>query len=236
MKSYWIKIALGALFIFAVGMGGIYAVRSVSGKINRTMNSTDPITLPIAFVSFKLNGTRLGSIDRVILLRNEPKHISSAKVVLKLNDSSSLALLRGCRLALDDVEHVNEKTSFRCATGDSANGLTPIGFVSVRGTSDSFPLLMPEKAARDLRQTRFEMHGHEFNVSSDDDSASASLEARADSIDAASERVADSISQLGDSIVEAMGKKADSLRNNPPKPHVRVPVRNPHQPASPARP
>ncbi|MEP6574002.1 MAG: hypothetical protein ABJD11_14965 [Gemmatimonadota bacterium] len=236
MKNYWTKIALGVLLVFGIGMGAVYGAKAMGGKISHAMNSTDPISLPIAFVPFKLNGTKLGSVDKVILLRTEPRHIASAKVILELTDPGSVSKLQGCSLALDDVEHLNEHTTFRCASADSEQGLTSIGYAIIRGTTDSFPLLMPTKAANDLRQTKFELHGKDFNMSSDSDSASDALDARADSIDDASDRVADSMSHISDSLVEGMSKRADSIRNHPAQPGARVRAHSPHAPVPPARP
>jgi hypothetical protein len=215
MRNYWIRIALGAFAVFAVGMV-IHNVGSrAKDSIENTLNSTDPISLPIAFVPFRLDGQKVGTIKKVVLLRNDPKHISSVRVVVEMADSQGVNLLQDCLIAVDDLERLNDRSTFRCQQADTAgSGLEHFGVVSISGTTDSFPLLLPASAVQDIKTTALEIHiGHQQAMT---DSVNEAVEAQTDSISAVAEARADSISaaaeRMGDSISRAATRMADSIR------------------------
>ncbi len=227
MTNYWLRIAFGIVVIFAIGMG-IHSV--VGGFKHKISETSDPISIPIAFVPFKLNGEKLGDIDKISLLRDDPKHISSVQVVISLADSHSVARLRDCQVAIDDVEGLNERSTFRCQTGDTASsGLLPFGVVVLRGTDESFPLLLPEKAVKDLRDASFQLDGHGFTVESRSDSLDEARDRQADSVENAAERRTDSISadasRLADSIRNGRGIPPAPVEAAAPKDPVKVKVR-----------
>src|SRR5688572_12473412 len=99
MRNYWLRIALGAAAIFTVGMIGVSLARQGVGRVRGVVEGSGPITLPIAFVPFKLDGQRLGNVSKVVLLRDAPKRISSVELEIKLKDSVLARGLEGCNLA-----------------------------------------------------------------------------------------------------------------------------------------
>jgi len=106
MRNYWVRIAFGALAIFTVGMIGITLARQGVGRVRGVVEGSGPITLPIPFVSFKLDGQKLGTLDKVVLLRDAPKSISAVALTIKLRDSVMARGLEGCRLAANfDAQH-----------------------------------------------------------------------------------------------------------------------------------
>ncbi len=212
MRNYWIRIAAGALGIFAVGMLVITAVRGVKNTVTSTIHSSDPIPIPlIGLVPFRLGSTPLGSLSRIEFLRSDPQHLSGVRVLVKLADSVSADRLRDCQIALDDVENIDENTTFRCQTpGDSLAGLEPFGVVIVRGTGDSFPLLLPGRTVADLRQTSFHLDRHGFQITSPGDRARAQLAARTDSMEVALDQLIDARQDS----VDALREKADQLEDS----------------------
>ena len=72
MRNYWLKILLGALGIFAVGMIGVTMVRSGIAKVNSVVHGDGPITIPLGLIPFALAGERLGKLDHVTLHREAP--------------------------------------------------------------------------------------------------------------------------------------------------------------------
>ena len=66
MRNYWLRIALGAAAIFTVGMIGVSLARQGVGHVRGVVEGSGPITLPVAFVPFKLDGRKLGTITKVI--------------------------------------------------------------------------------------------------------------------------------------------------------------------------
>lgn len=204
MRNYWIKIVAGALGIFAVGMLGITGFRAVRGKVVDTINSTDPIPIPvIGLVPFKLDNQKLGSVSRVEFTRSDPERVSGVRVLVKLADSIQPERLGQCQLALDDVDNIGERTTFRCepTTGPVA-GLEPFGVVVIKNSTDTFPLLLPAKAVADLRSTHIRFNKHGLQVGSDGDAFQAVFSERTDSI-----------RQQLEARVEARGDSVDSLKD-----------------------
>ena len=200
MRNYWLKIVLSAFGIFAVGMVVITGFRSVKTKVTTTLKSSDPIPIPlIGLVPFRLDSARLGSISRVEFLRTDPEHVAGVRVVVKLADSLAIDRLRSCEIALDDADNIDERTTFRCsAPGAPGTALERFGFIALNGGSDSFPLLLPSKAADELRQTTIRLDESGLHISGHRTAAEVA-EARIDSI---RESLSDRISALTDSVEE----------------------------------
>lgn len=200
MRLYWAKIILGALAIFAIGMVIKKAVDSARDHVTMITDSAEPLTIPFPFgiMPFRLDGNRLGNVERLTLLRDSPKGISNFQVHVKLADSVSPDLLRQCLLVFDDPENINENSTFRCQAAADTGGLTlvPYGEVSVEGVEGTFPILLTEAAIADLRS----------------EDATDQFEASADSVADEMEAYADSMGDLADSITNVNMEMADSIR------------------------
>jgi hypothetical protein len=219
MRSYWLRILLGALAVFAIGMVGVSMIRRGRAKVTEVMAGTGPLTIPLPFVPFQLDGNKLGMVEQLVVNRNAPKKVSSVDLQVKLDDSLLVQGLAGCRLAAnlesdstkpDDVNvHVNrmgEKAFFFCAKGDS--GLVPFGTVTLEPGHVSVPLLVPTSLAETLQNGRW---GDESGDSTD------VMAERAESIADAAEAVADSIQEVQrdsrrEQVREIKSRMADSLR------------------------
>ena len=106
MRNYWLRIALGALAIFTVGMIGVTLARQGVGRVRHVVEGSGPITVPLAFIPFHLNGEKLGTVSRVVLLREAPKQISAVQLEAKVRDSAVARGLAGCRLTAN-LERIN---------------------------------------------------------------------------------------------------------------------------------
>ncbi len=206
MRNYWIKIAAGAFGIFAVGMLVVTGFRLVKSKVTTTLNSNDPIPIPlIGLVPFRVDSAKLGSVSRVEFLRSDPEHVSGVRVIVKLADSVRQDRLRDCILALQSVDNIDEKTTFSCQTTSAPMGtLEPFGTVIVRrnGGADTLALLLPGKAVADLRGTTIRINGHGIQVNGPHDVVAEALEAQTDSmheaLDARIDARSDSVDELKD--------------------------------------
>ncbi len=96
MRNYWLRIALGAAAIFSVGMIGISLARQGAHHVRGVVEGSGPISLSIPFLSFNLNGQKLGRIGRIMLLREAPKRISAVELEIELRDSVVARGLEGC--------------------------------------------------------------------------------------------------------------------------------------------
>jgi ElaB/YqjD/DUF883 family membrane-anchored ribosome-binding protein len=199
MKSYWVKIVLGAIGIFAIGMVIVTAIRKATNQVRVYSETSDPISIPFPFgiVPFRLDGDRLGTVEHLTLLRDSPDRISNIRLVIKLADSVESSRLANCFLVVTDVEHLDNNTTFKCQGADTAGlELVHYGEVELEGSGATFPLLLPASAVADLQS----------------ESGSDEMEARIDSISNAAEAMADSLSELADSITDANMEMADSIR------------------------
>jgi len=232
MRNYWLKILGGAFGIFAVGMLLITAFRGVRSKVTSTLNSSDPIPIPlVGLVPFRLDDSRLGSLTRLEFLRSDPEHVSGVRVLVKLADTVGLERLRSCQLTVDDVEGINERTTFRCVTpGGHLADFEPFGTVVIRGRGDSFPLLLPRKTVTELRGTTIRLDHDGLHVEgprkrlgialaartdSIRDALDARIDARADSVDDLrdqAEALEDSSTNLGSVERRRVQRSADSVR------------------------
>jgi hypothetical protein len=204
MRNYWLKIAAGALGIFAAGMLLNTAFKSASSKVTSAINSSDPIPIPlIGLVPFRLDGEKLGRLSRVEFVRSGPKHVSGVRVLVKLADSADLQRLRACQFAIDDVEHIDENTTFRCqGTQGPVPGLEPFGRVIINGSPDTLPLLLPSRAVSKLRRTTIQLDHSGLHIETPPDPVAEALQARTDSLQ-----------ELFDSRVDARSDSVDSLRD-----------------------
>jgi hypothetical protein len=212
MRNYWLRIALGALAIFSVGMIGVTLARQGVSRVRGVVEGSGPISFPLPFVPFKLDGQKLGQVSRVVLLRETPKQISAVELEVELRDSLVAKGLAGCRLAAHlDSERGPEgseihagrisRSVFSCVTGgEPTPDLQEFGRVMFQPGDVTVPLLLPSDIVEDLREGRFES----------EDSVNA--DALADSIAEVADSIAEEAEARADSIAEAAEIRADSIR------------------------
>ena len=154
--TYWIRIALGALAIFAVGMLITTGIRRGHDSVEYIVDGSGPISVPLLGLTFRMDGEPIGGIERLRLLRSAPRHIDSAVVVVKMTDGSSPAWDEGCRLTVQDAQHLNQETSFTCADSASAVALdlVPFGHVEFKPSGRTVAVWLPASVVADLRATR----------------------------------------------------------------------------------
>ena len=231
MRNYWLRIGLGAAAIFTVGMIGISLARQGVHHVRGVVEGSGPISLSIPFLTFNLNGEKLGKVSKVMLLREAPKKISAVELEIALRDSVVARGLEGCRLSanFDDdrsssgVSVSNRQLStgvFTCLSPqDSAPDFQEFGRAVFQPGDVSVPLLLPNDLVNDLRKGDFEdtpedSISHAAQASAD--SISEAIEERADSIAAAAEERADSIVARSERLVDSLRKegvrRADSTR------------------------
>ena len=154
MTRYWIKIVLGALLIFAIGMAVWFGVRKGVTTVHTVFETADPISIPLKFVTFRVDGVSLGRLEQIKLLRTAPKTIAGAEITVRVDSAAAADRLRNCSMRIDDVEHIDENTTFVCvAAGDpgASGSFEPFGRVLVQGTDIALPLFLPAPAVRDFQ-------------------------------------------------------------------------------------
>jgi hypothetical protein len=220
MRNYWMRIALGAAAIFIVGMVGLSLVRRGLGTVHGVVHGSGPISIPLAFIPFKLNGDKLGTLQRVTLQREAPNRVTSVELEVKLSDALLARGLEGCRLAANIESDTTGSSgvnlhggpfkdgSFWCATDDSTSeGLVEYGHAVFHPGDVKVPLLLSEGLVDDLQ-----------DLDLDDDSTPPVDQAQLDSVVAAAERIGDSVkaavhARMGDSLRAEGRRRGDSARS-----------------------
>ena len=211
MRNYWLRIVLGAVAIFAVGMIGVTIARQGVGRVRNVVEGTGPISVPIAFIPFKLDGQKLGTVSKIVLQRDAPKQIASVELQIKLADSAVARGLAGCRLAANlNEEHTPHDTHvgieplshgvFTCLhPNDSTGQFQEFGRAVFQPGGVSVPLLLPKDIAADLQQGNF--------GNGPEDSISGQAEQQADSIAAAAEKAANQIAARQRHFVDSLRRE-----------------------------
>jgi len=160
MQRYWLRIALGALAVFALGMAGISIYRNGRARVEALANSADPITIPLAIMPFQVDGDRLGRVQEVQIRRDAPTRVSGVGIVVKMSDSAATEdLLAACRLTVQDQPTDHSSPSFHCATpADSvADSLTVFGEVRFEPGNVVRAFFLPARLVSEWREGRSDL-------------------------------------------------------------------------------
>lgn len=145
MRSYWIRIGVGALGVFLLGMIVVAAGRRGT-RFARDLAASDGITIPFPVGAFTVDGNRLGTFTR-LNIRRVPSAEGRVKALVRLDDPKQTERLSSCTLVLEDG-NFEPGADFRCAAVDeSLTAMTRIGEVEFAPGE----LIRPLYALRDAR-------------------------------------------------------------------------------------
>jgi hypothetical protein len=219
MRNYWLKILLGALGIFVLGMIGVTIVRSGIAKVNSVVEGSGPITIPLGLIPFVLAGERLGNLDRVTLHRESPSRVDQVELQVDLADSLLAHGLSGCRLTahfedggkggVDVRVGRNHNHTFECVREDSTPpNMVEYGTAIFRPGDVEVPLLLPADLVTELQSL-------DFAVDSARAAAGDSMQVPVpdtDSIRAQVERQLERVDSIRSSSRSSARRFADSIR------------------------
>ena len=156
MKGYWLRIGLGALGVFVIGMMISSIFHSGKHAFQGLVDSTNVFTIPFPFgvMPFNVDGKKYGTIEKITFYREHPNTIKSVRVVADLPDSAAAGKLSDCEFVMNDPENIDVKTAFQCARNGAPDGYEEFGEVVAVGLEGSFPLYLPTAAV-----TKFREHG-----------------------------------------------------------------------------
>ena len=214
MRSYWLKIILGACAIFVVGYGAYMGIEKSKVRIRQIAESSDPVSIPLAFLPFTLDGVKSGTFKGIRLERDAPKSINAITLRVSLTDSADAEVIKSCRITLEgNGRDFDPERGFRCLkAGEADSALVPFGevrFTLRHGDNFSIPLLLDSAVVADLRE-------------SGDDEIQATVGADA-------ELRAQAATRMADSITKAVQTKVDSIVKNsvPPPAKPKLPTAKP---------
>lgn len=165
-KSYWIRIALRALGVFAIGLLLVVGLRRGVGakhQIGRWADSLEhgsssvALSLPMSIVPFYVDGAKVGKLDTVVVLRHEAKTIDGLRLVANLDEGGDGKQFSSCAFAIESLDQFDLKQSMACT--DDTSGMVPFGQVVFRGQNGGMrPLFVHE---HDIDHLPWRYHAHD---------------------------------------------------------------------------
>ena len=204
MRNYWLKIGFWAFAIFAVGMLIVTGSKKARTSVEEIADGTGPITVPLAFVPFEIDGQRAGTLRRLRIFRDSLQEPSRIEVQVSVADSGAVERFAACILAIEAQADKVQPNDFRClgAADTAGRDLVQFGDVELRGFPGSYALYAPREHVENLKR----------NSESAVQAEEARAEAEAESIRTHQNEMADSIRELADSVHQAAIEQAESLR------------------------
>lgn len=131
MNRYWIRIAIGAVVIFAFGLMGITAFNRGKAKVGQLLATVGTsIPMQLAHLPIEFDGRRLGELRNLTVQRASPSEVGTVAMTVALEDAADLADLGDCALTLDRLNDWDDGGGFRCAAPGEADRLVEIGKVT----------------------------------------------------------------------------------------------------------
>ena len=159
MNRYWVRIALGALLVFGLGLAGLAAVRKGKAEV-RSLLTAAATRLPLRFanIDFRLDGRRLGELVGLDIVRNSAAEVGRITGHVQLTEPGAAAELSDCALTLEDVRHVNRHTSFLCVADSELekDRLQEVGEVIFKPGDFARPLYLPGQTVDDWRRSEIQ--------------------------------------------------------------------------------
>lgn len=150
----WIKIMLGMLAIFGVGMVVRAGIMSGKSKVEELTQGTSSISIPMLGMPFRTATGEIGSIQRLHVDRSAPKQVSGFRLAVTLNDGVDVDQFDDCEITVSNPETIDENTAFTCLTeADSGfSELVQFGTITFRPSGEVHRLMVPESVRDEIRQ------------------------------------------------------------------------------------
>jgi hypothetical protein len=142
MKRYWIRIALGALGIFVVGMVLVSAGRRGVEKVSQlAMEHTVRLTRGVA--PFQIDNRRLGTLTEVRMDPDRSQDFPFISLTVQLDSTVPRADLEDCILLASDLESVGDENGIHCSQGVSRDSLVEMGEVTFEPSGEQLSIYVP---------------------------------------------------------------------------------------------
>jgi len=145
MNRYWLRIALGALLVFVLGVSAMAAVKKGKAEVGQLL-ATAGIRIPqqLAHLKFRFEGRPIGEVSGIDILRTGPDDPGRVSIRVDLTEAGDIELVRECTLTTDDLAHTDKRLGFRCADRAelTADDLVRSGEVTFEPGSVTRPLLL----------------------------------------------------------------------------------------------
>lgn len=158
---YWIKIVLGMLAIFTVGMFVVSGINAAKSKVVHLVESGQPITVPLFGMPFRtVAGGELGRMQQLRIERSEPRVVEGFHLTVRLNDGVDVDQFDHCEVSVIEGTEIDENTRFSCLTEADADfeDLVQFGTVTFRPSGEVHRLMLPSSAVEEIRGALVEDH------------------------------------------------------------------------------
>lgn len=164
--KYWAGIAATMLAIFAVGM----AVRNGFHRVETFATDNFPAPLMLLKSGFRLDGDRVGDIQRMQFMRSNPGEVDSAVFTVRIDDSADVQRLASCTLRATGGHPFGSSTRFLCTShSDSARlNLVPFGHIEIEPGGQDVTFYVASDVAGD-------MHAHAYRGKGSGDSGNVDI-------------------------------------------------------------
>lgn len=156
MDKYWMRIGFRAVVIFGIGMLVWTGVSFGKSKVQRLVESNDPITIPIGFLPFNVDGSRMGTVRSLRLSRNEQQRLTDVQVNVRLGDRADAERLPSCDLYLADTKNIDEHSSFSCVPQElvQSGAVQRVGHVVLTPTDRRIPIWGDSAAVGEMMRAK----------------------------------------------------------------------------------
>lgn len=142
MNRYWLRITLGALGIFALGMVVVAAGRQGVDKVKQiAMQHT--LTLTPGVAPFLVDLRQLGTLTEVEVDPDAGHDFPFINLTVQLDSNADIAGLEECLLLASDAKSVTADKGLRCAQGISPDSLVEMGAVTFEPSGETMPIFIP---------------------------------------------------------------------------------------------
>jgi len=150
----WIKIVLGMLVIFGVGMTVRAGIMSGKSKVEELTQGTSSISIPMLGMPFRTAAGEIGTIQRLYVDRSAPKQVSGFRLAVTLKDGVDVDQFDHCEVTVTNPETIDENTAFTCLTAaDSGfDELVQFGSITFRPSGEVHRLMVPRSVRDEIRQ------------------------------------------------------------------------------------
>jgi hypothetical protein len=142
MKRYWLRITLGALGIFVLGMLVVSAGRRGVERVKQ-LASQHSLRLTPGVAPFLVDLRRLGTLTNVEVDHDNGKDFPSINLTVQLDPAIESADLGGCTLLASDAESLSDVNGLHCAEGVSRDSLIEMGAVTFEPSGERESLYIP---------------------------------------------------------------------------------------------
>jgi hypothetical protein len=153
-RKYWVGIFLGMLAIFAAGMLVARGVNRAATLVEDNLPS--PLRLMMN-TGFKVDGDRIGDIQRLQFMRSNPGQFDSAVISVKIDDSADVRRIGACTLRATNAHPFSSSTRFICTShSDSARlNLVPFGHIVVLPEGKPVTFYVASSTEQEMRQNAY---------------------------------------------------------------------------------